>query len=74
EANIAATLTGWTRFAAAQEWLDKNRGKPELATLEQFEQFLIARRFAIPDETPGPEAREKLFQEFLKWQQAHEGR
>ncbi|MBI4274301.1 MAG: TAXI family TRAP transporter solute-binding subunit, partial [Rhizobiales bacterium] len=63
EANIAATLTGWTRFAAAQEWLDKNRGKPELATLEQFEQFLIARRFAIPDETPGPEAREKLFQE-----------
>ncbi len=73
EANLAATLPGWTRFRPAQDWLDENRDKPQLQTREQFEQFLVARRFAVPDETPGPQAREKLFQEFLKWRQAHEG-
>lgn len=73
ETNLAATLPGWTRFQPAQTWLEKNRDKPELETREQFEQFLIARRFAVPDETPGPQEKEKLFQEFLKWRQAHEG-
>jgi TRAP-type uncharacterized transport system substrate-binding protein len=28
EVNIAATLPGWTRFSAAQEWLDSQRQEP----------------------------------------------
>src|SRR5262245_60341481 len=28
DVNIAATIRGWQRFAAAQEWLDRNAAKP----------------------------------------------
>ncbi len=72
ETNLAATLPGWTRFAAAEEWLQKNKPAqqqpPTAAVRENFNQFLAARGGAAAK----PEDRERLFQEFLKWSQARE--
>lgn len=71
ETNLAAVVPGWTRFGAAQEWLDRNREKQSMqaVTHAQFDQFLATRHASGGgDEASSPEMREKLFQEFLKWQ------
>jgi uncharacterized protein len=64
EVNLAAKLPGWTRFEAAEAWLNNN--SPALASSGEqslFQGFLESRR-----ETPAvPAASEQLFQEFLKW-------
>lgn len=74
ETNLAATLPGWTRFPAAEEWLQRNRQTPAspqpVANRENFKDFLAARGTAGAK----PEDRERLFQEFLKWSQARERR
>jgi TRAP transporter TAXI family solute receptor len=64
EANLAAVLPGWKRFAGAEEWL---REHDTVAAGErgQFDQFLAARRekaASLPSEE-----RDRLFQEFLQW-------
>jgi TRAP transporter TAXI family solute receptor len=64
EANLAAVLPGWTRFAGAEEWLRKNTSPPQ-AERAQFDRFLAGRRekaAALPSEE-----RDRLFQEFLQW-------
>jgi uncharacterized protein len=66
EANLAATLPGWTRFAGADEWLKNNAPKaPSVAEREQFDRFLQARSQASGTATPTD--REALFNEFLQW-------
>jgi TRAP transporter TAXI family solute receptor len=70
ETNLAATLPGWTRFPAADEWLKANRPPaqaPVAATRESFKEFLAARG-------AGGQAgdQERLFQEFLKWSQSRQ--
>jgi len=75
ETNLAAVLPGWTRFAAAEDWLKRHREpKPNPAyTRDLFEQFLAIRRASGADmDSAGAGGREQLFQEFLKWQ-AREG-
>lgn len=79
ETNLAAKLPGWTRFAYADEWLQKHptrvAGAPSLER-KQFNEFVASR-----DPNAGPlaeagsfEERERLFQEFIKWKQARERR
>ncbi len=71
ETNLAAVVPGWTRFAAAQEWLDQNRGKQQApaAMREQFDRFLAARRASDQSGDGGSAGnRDQLFQEFLDWQ------
>jgi uncharacterized protein len=65
DVNIAAEVRGWTRFKAAQDWLDR-RAKQEAMVKkdlrETFNSYL---------KKSGPTAaadKEKLFEEFLKWQ------
>jgi uncharacterized protein len=53
EANLAAPLKGWKRFAAAQEWLDRPQARP-LATPAKATQ-------------PAAESDEQLYREFLEW-------
>ena len=73
EANFAAPITGWKRFPAAQEWLDKVPAAaapapapgPRVAVDQQMARAQAAR--AAPD---NPAEQERLFQEFLKWSQA----
>ena len=71
ETNLATVVPGWTRFAAAQEWLDQNRGKPATAatTRDQFDRFLAVRRVAGESgDANDPGVRDRLFQQFLDWQ------
>ncbi len=72
EANLGATLPGWTRFAGAEEWLrnrDKVAGGGER---DQFGAFL-AQRVSKPVALSSEE-RDRLFQEFLTWSKARERR
>jgi TRAP transporter TAXI family solute receptor len=67
EANLAATLPGWTRFAGAEEWL-KTKGTQQpvpVAERDQFDRFLQARSQAGTAATP--KEREELFNEFMNW-------
>jgi len=70
ETNLAAVVPGWTRFPAAQQWLDRQRDAAQ-PTQEQFDRFLAARRAAGADAGDAPESangRDRLFREFLDWQ------
>lgn len=66
EVNLGATLSGWVRFPAAQEWLD-NAKQQQVDSLERsFEEFL--RTSGAPNSAAlSPAARKKLFEEFVKW-------
>jgi len=70
ETNLAAVVPGWTRFAAAEEWLARNRlqqSSAEATTRERFDQFLAAQRSAGKVDKSGAN-NEQLFQDFVKWQ------
>jgi TRAP transporter TAXI family solute receptor len=74
ETNLAATIPGWKRFPAAEEWLQRNhevRARP--AVRQKFEQFL-ARSGSAANAFATPEEREKLFQEFINWSQGRDSR
>ncbi|MFL9828435.1 TAXI family TRAP transporter solute-binding subunit [Rhodoplanes sp. SY1] len=71
ETSLAATVPGFARFPAAEEWLRKNAPPP--VSREQFDKFLASRRVAA-DDTATPADREKLFQEFLRWNETRERR
>jgi uncharacterized protein len=71
ETNLATVVPGWTRFPPAQEWLSRNRDQQPttVSTRDQFDQFLAARHISGDNATPSSvDGRNKLFQDFLKWQ------
>ena len=67
ESSISIVVPGWTRFKAAQDWLDANSPKPTAQTPTQpqadFVRFLdrTGKRNLAPDE------KERLYQQFLEW-------
>jgi uncharacterized protein len=66
EVNLAATLNGWSRFAAAKEWLDRSTQEQSASVQKAFEEFLAANS---PPGAPAlsPSARRQLFEEYVKW-------
>jgi hypothetical protein len=65
DVNIAAEVRGWTRFKAAQDWLDR-RAKHEAEVKRDLrETFSTYLKKSGPNATAN---KEKLFQDFLKWQ------
>ncbi|MGE3149702.1 MAG: TAXI family TRAP transporter solute-binding subunit [Pseudorhodoplanes sp.] len=68
EANLAATLPGWTRFDVAEAWLAKAKAQAE-EQRTQFEKFTAARP-GVTLTSMSQEQRDRLFQEFLKWNEA----
>jgi TRAP-type uncharacterized transport system substrate-binding protein len=66
EVNLAANLTRWQRFPAAQEWLDRTLREQTASVQRDFEKFLSANS---PPGSPmrSPEAQRRLFEEYLKW-------
>jgi uncharacterized protein len=60
--NLAASVVGWTRFKAAQEWLDRNAQDPELRA--KFKDFMKQQQGVAGNP---PVASPELFQEFLNW-------
>jgi TRAP-type uncharacterized transport system substrate-binding protein len=62
--NFAAKVSGWTRFAPAQEWLDRHqREAKEMRT--SFDEFLDVRAGKGRELSTGE--RERLFREFQDW-------
>jgi len=80
ETNLNATLPGWTRFAAAEEWLQKHRVQAQAPAANanertQFNEFVAARGNEAALATAGnPDERERLYRDFLIWKQARERR
>jgi TRAP-type uncharacterized transport system substrate-binding protein len=62
--NLAATIPGWQRFPAAQEWLEKNNQLRSSAVQAEFEKFSAERR--EPGEAPTAADNDRLFREFLE--------
>jgi len=70
DVNLAANVAGWTRFKAAQDWLDKNaQGRPLTAaaagTQQEFNAFVAQSGIASSGAAANDNA--ALFEEFLKW-------
>jgi len=71
ETNITATLPGWKRFPAAEEWLQRN-------SMAQAHPAVRRNANEVPTRA-APEAgltgsRDQLFQQFLEWEQRRERR
>lgn len=66
EVNLAASLPGWTRFAAAEDWLARHR---DIAAdgRGDFDRYVNERGA----QAASPADREQLFREFLHWSEAH---
>lgn len=62
DVNVAAELPGWTRFKAAQQWLDSHRD--QTSAEQQFMRFL-AQRWVRSSMTEAD--REALFRDYLAW-------
>jgi hypothetical protein len=74
EINLAATLPGWTRFEAAQAWLDdhrqeQQRTEPMIAGARPGAAAGGARSASSGAEQPRVTTDPLLYQEFLKWRQ-----
>lgn len=69
DVNLAATVPGWTRFKAAQEWLDANKARlaqPAGSMQAAFERFLSERERQNGRGLSKP-AQEKLYRDFEAW-------
>lgn len=70
ETNLAAPVKGWKRFAAAQEWLDRNAGRASQTTAATTSLRIdpeLARQQAARA-APGDAAdQERIFRRFLEW-------
>jgi TRAP transporter TAXI family solute receptor len=74
EVNLAATLSGWERFGAAQEILDRNKtatASQSSQLKKDFDQFLVNSAESKTNMTP--ERRNELFRDFMKWHNARTG-
>jgi TRAP-type uncharacterized transport system substrate-binding protein len=72
EVNIAAELPGWTRFPAAQKWLQQNMQVATLANPDilkaLFAQFVDERREASGGSPMTAAEKDALFEQFRAWQ------
>jgi uncharacterized protein len=66
EANLTATLRGWKRFPAAEEWLAKNAEKQAAARPVVIDPAII-RAQAAKSAPNDPVEQERLFQQFMEW-------
>jgi TRAP-type uncharacterized transport system substrate-binding protein len=66
EVNLAAPLVGWSRTAAAKDWLDQTKLEQTASVQKVFDDFL--RASSTPGTPPpSPKERKQLFEEFVKW-------
>jgi TRAP transporter TAXI family solute receptor len=66
EANLAATLRGWRRFPAAEEWLARNAEKPSAAAPPTIDPA-VARAQAAKAAPNNPAEQERLYRQFMEW-------
>jgi uncharacterized protein len=70
EVNLRATVPGWQRLKAAQDWLDANASRSQVASevdelRTQFASFLA--ETGSVDAADSDEAFERLFERFVEW-------
>lgn len=66
QVNMAATMRGWQRFPAAQEWIDRMAATPPKGPGPKIDPSLARTQAARA--APGDVAeQERLFKEFLEW-------
>ncbi len=68
EANLSATLKGWRRFPAAEEWLAKAPRPVEAMQIDAA----VVRAQAAKAAPNDPAAQEKLFKDFMEWHRAQQ--
>ena len=67
EVSLAAPLAGWTRFPAAQQWLDSHGVQPMVRS--RFDESL--KQNPAADNVKSEADREALFKQFQAWQADH---
>jgi TRAP-type uncharacterized transport system substrate-binding protein len=73
--NLAAKVSGWQRFPAAQELLDGARKGDNSASLRtSFGNFVGQKGAQLKQDTADPAVQEKLFQQFLEWSRTNKGK
>ena len=65
--NLAAKVPGWTRFAAAEEWLATNRNAPASDLKTAFNRFLTTFQQSTGVQDISDQQRQELFNEFVRW-------
>ncbi len=77
DVNIGASVPGWTRFKAAQDWID-NHPKPALASAgddpqfqREFTTFAVAQGVLSSSQISERE-KNALFEEFLRWRSSRQ--
>jgi TRAP transporter TAXI family solute receptor len=65
ETNLAAPVKGWKRFAAAQDWLDRNASRTQTSSVRIDPD--LARAQAARAAPIDPAEQERLFRRFLEW-------
>lgn len=72
--NLAATIPGWKRFPAAQEWLDNAKREQTSGLSGRFRKFIDEKASQLKEDTTDPAVRERLFKQFMEWSQATKAR
>lgn len=73
EVNLAATVPGWRRFKAAQEWLNANRTEltGSIDLKRDFERYVQEYQRASGRRALSAGEQDALYQEFLAWWKGH---
>jgi TRAP transporter TAXI family solute receptor len=71
ETNLNATLKGWRRFPAAEEWLAKNQ--PKQASAINIDPAIV-RSQAAKAAPNDPAEQERLFRQFMEWTKTQQPR
>jgi len=61
-------LPGWTRFPAAQEWLDQHQASAPAVPQQQPQQLTTGQNSAPASGAANAAGKDQLFKDFLKWQ------
>lgn len=73
ETNLSATLRGWKRFPAAEEWLARAPQRTAIATTVTIDPTVV-RTQAAKAAPNDPAEQERLFQQFMEWSRTQQGR
>ena len=71
ETNLSATLRGWKRFPAAEEWLAR---APQRTAIAVTIDPTVVRTQAAKAAPNNPGEQERLFQQFMEWSRAQQKR
>jgi hypothetical protein len=70
--NVAAKVSGWTRFKAAQDWLDGRSSVAEARSAGGAAPALDPTDEVAPSGVESDDAQKKLYQEYREWKRQRE--